>query len=66
MLQLVDKAVRIHIPASLHDFFVGDALLPQEDVGPNRSGEQKHILEHLAEMTAQGGNLDLLDVHAVN
>ena len=66
MLQLVDEAVRIYIPASLHDFFVGDALLPQEDVGPNRSGEQEHILEHLAEVTAQGRNLDFPDVHAVN
>ena len=66
VVQLVDELVGVDVAADLHDLAVGDALFPQNDVGADGAGEQEHILQHLAEVPAQGGDLDLADVDAVD
>ena len=53
VIQLRNEFVGVYIAADLHDFLVGDALLPQHDVAADRAGEEEHILQHLAEMAAQ-------------
>ena len=61
-----DEGVGIDIAAGLPDFFLGEVFFPEGDVAPDRAGEQEHILQHLTEMAAEGGNLNLPDVCAVN
>ena len=65
-LQLPDEAVGVDVPAGLPDVFIRHVVGAQDDVAADVPREQEHILEHLAEVTAQGGNFDLLDIHAVN
>ena len=66
MLEFVDEVVGIDIPADLHDFFVRNVLLPQDDVAADSTREEENVLQHLAEVTAEGGNLDFADVDAVD
>ena len=66
VVQLVDELVGIDVAADLHDLAVGDTLFPQNDVGTDGTREQEHILQHLAEVPAQGGDLDLADVDTVD
>ena len=66
LLQAVDEPVGIHIPAGFHHLLVGHILLAQQDVAADIAGEQEHILQHLAEVTAQGGDLDAADIDAVD
>ena len=66
LLQTADEFVCIHIPAGIPDHLVRDVLRPQEDVAANISGKEEHILEHLAEMAAEGRNFDLPDIDAVD
>jgi len=60
------KLVGVDVAADLHDLAVGDALFPQDDVGADGTREQEHVLQHLAEVPAQRGDLDLADVDAVD
>ena len=66
MVQLVDELVGVDVAADLHDLAVGDTLFPQNDVGADGAREQEHVLQHLAEVPAQGGDPDLADVDAVD
>ena len=66
VVKLGDKLVGVHIAADPQDLLIRDALLPQDDVAADRTREKEHILQHLPEMAAQRGNLDLADVDAVN
>ena len=66
MVQLIDEVVRVDIAADLHNFFIRDVLLPQDDVGTDGAREEENILQHLAEVLPQAGNFDLADVDAVN
>ena len=65
-VQLFDEAFGVDIPAGLPDVLVRYIIGPQNNVAADVSREQEHILKHLAEMTAQRGNLDVSDVDAVN
>ena len=66
VVQLVDEVVRIDIAADLHNFFIRDVLLPQDDVGADGARKEENILQHLAKVLPQAGNFDLADVDAVN
>ena len=66
MLQLVNKMIGIYILADATDFFIRNALFPQNDVAADRAGEQKYILQHLTKMPAQGSDLDLANVDTVD
>ena len=66
MLEFVDEVVGIDIPADLYDFFVRNVLLPQDDVAADSTREEENVLQHLAEVTAEGGDLDFADVDAVD
>ena len=66
MFQLVNEMIGIHILTDATDFLIRNAPFPQNDVAADRAGEQKYILQHLAKMPAQGSDLDLANVDAVN
>ena len=66
VVELVDEVVGVDIAADLQDLIVRDALFPQDDVAADGAREEEHILQHLAEVTAERGDLDLPDVDAVN
>ena len=66
VIQLVDKLVSIHVMADVHDLFIGNPLLAENNVATDRSREQEDILQHLAEFFPQGIDLDLSDVDAVD
>ena len=66
LLQLVDKAIGIDIAAGLHNLFVGNAFLTQQNIAADIAGKQEYILQHLTEMPAQRGYLDLADINAVD
>ena len=66
MVQLVDEVIGVDVVTDAADLLVRDALLPQDDVAADGAGEEEHVLQHLAKMAAQRGNLDLADVDAVN
>ncbi len=66
LFQAVNEVVSIYILAGGHHFFIGNIVFLQKDVAADGAGEEEHILQHLAEMTAQRGDLDLLDVDAVD
>ena len=65
-LQLLDEAVSVDIPAGLPDLFIGDIVRAQYNIAADISGEQENILEHLAKVAAQGRDLDVLDIDAVD
>lgn len=66
VIQLVDKLVSIHVMADVHDLFIGNPLLAENNVATDRSREQEDILQHLAEFFPQGIDLDLSDVDTVD
>ena len=66
VVQLVDKAVRVHVAAHLHDPLVGVPFPPQDDVAADGARKQEHILQHLPKVAADAGDLDLADVHPVD
>ena len=61
-----DEGIGVDVLAGLPDLVIGEAVLPEDDVASNRAGEKEHILEHLAEVTAQGCNGDPADVDAID
>ena len=66
LFQFADKPVGVDILTGLPNFLVGHIVLAQHDIAADIAGEQEHILQHLTEVLPQGGNLDLLDVDAVD
>ena len=66
LFQAADEGIGVDIPAGFHHFFVGDIVLAQQDIAADGTGEQEHILQHLTEMTAEAGQLDFLDINAVD
>ena len=66
LFQPGDEAVGIDIAAGFPHFLIGNAFLPQQDVAADVAGKQEHILQHLAEVTAQGRDPDLADIDAVD
>ena len=66
VVQLVDEVVSVDIAADLHDFFVRDVILPQDNVAADGAGKEENILQHLSKMAAEGRNFDFADVDAVN
>ena len=66
LFELGDEVVGVDVSTDGHDLFVCDMLVTENDVAPNRTRKKEYVLEHLSEMTAQGRNLDLADIDAVN
>jgi len=66
VVQLVDEVVSVDIAADLHDLFVRDVILPQDNVAADGAGKEENILQHLSKMAAEGRNFDFADVDAVN
>ena len=66
IFRLTDEGVGVYVAAGLHDLLIGDVLLPEDDVTADGSREQEYILQHLAEVAAERGDLDLADINAVD
>ncbi len=66
IVQFVDEGISVDIAAGFHDLFVGDALFPEDDVAADITGKEENILKHLTEVFAERGDLDLLDIDAVD
>ena len=66
VFELCDKVIGVHVTADGHDFFIRNAFVSKNDVASDRTREEEYVLEHLSEMTAQGRDLDLTDINAVN
>ena len=64
--ELVDDLVCIDVAACLHYLVVGDVVLAEKDIALDRSREEKYVLKHLTEVTAERGDLYLADIYAVN
>ena len=64
--QPIDKVVCVHIPAGLHDRLVVHALHAQQKIASDVAREQEHVLQHLAEVPAQRGDLDGADIASVD
>ena len=66
VFQPAHEGIGVDIAAGLPDLLIADALGAQDDVAADIAGEQEHILQHLAEVPAQGGDFDLFDIDAVD
>ena len=66
VFQLVDKVIRVDVTANLHHLIVGDRFVSQYDIASYRSRKEEYVLQHLPEMTAQRGDFDVSDIHAVD
>ncbi len=64
--QLIDEVIGVDIAAGLLDLVIRDPLQPQQDIGADGAREQEHVLQHLPEVAAQGGNTVATDVPPVN
>ena len=64
-VKLADEAVRIHIAAGFPDLVIRE-IVTQNDIAADGAGEEENVLQHLAEMAAQRGDLDMADVDAVD
>ena len=59
VLKAVYEVIRVDVAAGLHDLVVGNAFKIEQDIAPYRAREEEHVLQHLPEVFAQGGDLDL-------
>ena len=57
MIQLGDELICVDIMAYPQDLLIRHPIHPQQQVGTNGAGEQEHILQHLAKMPPQRGDL---------
>ena len=64
-IQLLDKAVGVDVFGSFHHICIADAFFAQTDVALDIAGKEEHILQHLANVTAQVSNLNVPDIHAI-
>ena len=66
VLLLRDKVGGVDVVADLAYFLVGIRVLAKDDIRADRAREKEHVLQHLTEVTAQGGNLDFLYIYPVD
>ena len=64
--ELIYKAVGVDVFAGCVYFVVADVVKSEDYIGTDSSRKEKYVLKHLTEVTAQGADLDLFDVDAVD
>ena len=64
--ELVYKAVGVDVFAGCVYLVVIDVVKSEDYIGTDSSRKEKYVLKHLTEVTAQGADLDLFDVDAVD
>jgi hypothetical protein len=63
--QALDEAVGVHLARGPADALFGDALAPEADVALDGAAEEEDVLEDDGEVLAQGLQVPLAHVHAV-
>ena len=66
VFELINEVVGVNVTANLHNFFVCNGFITENDVASDGTREKENVLKHLTEMTAQGRNLNLIDVDTIN
>ena len=64
--KLIYKVVRVNVLTGSEDLIIRDGLVTKNDIGAYSTREEEYVLEHLAEVTAQGRELDMLNINAVD